>query len=55
MSVANAVMASSATPGLFASIALRNYPDCSERHQPWVASALAQHDILDRASATVRR
>lgn len=46
--VANAVMASSATPGPFASIALRNHADCSERHQPWVANALAYDDFLDR-------
>lgn len=46
--VANAVMASSAVPGAFASIALRNYPDCSERHPPWIADALARDDFLSR-------
>lgn len=46
--VANAVMASSAVPGAFASMALRNYPDCRERHQPWVADALAHDDFLSR-------
>jgi NTE family protein len=46
--VANAVMASSAVPGPFVSIALRNYEDCPERHRPWVAEALACDDVLDR-------
>lgn len=46
--VANAVMASSAVPGLFSSIALRNYPDCPERHPPWVDEALASDDYFDR-------
>src|SRR3990167_1424123 len=46
--VANAVMASSALPGPFATMALRNYPDCPERHAPWVAEALARDDVLDR-------
>lgn len=46
--VGHAVMASSAVPGPFASIALRNYDDCSERHRPWVADALSHDDILER-------
>lgn len=46
--VANAVMASSAVPGPFASIALRNYADCPERHQPWVDEALASDDYFNR-------
>lgn len=46
--VASAVMASSAVPGPFASIALRNYGDCTERHQPWVADALAHDSFLER-------
>ncbi len=46
--VADAVMASSALPGPFATIALRNYSDCSERHQPWVVDALEHDDYLDR-------
>lgn len=46
--VADAVMASSAVPGPFASIALRNYADCKERHRPWVAEALQGDDFLDR-------
>lgn len=46
--VANAVMASSALPGPFSSIALRNFDDCPERHRPWVEDALAHDDFLDR-------
>lgn len=46
--VANAVMASSAVPGPFSSIALRNYDDCTERHRPWVGDALAHDDSLGR-------
>ncbi len=46
--VADAVMASSAVPGPFASIALRNYPECQQRHRPWVAEALQGDDYLDR-------
>lgn len=46
--VANAVMASSALPGPFASIALRNYEDCEERHRAWVEDALVHDDFLDR-------
>ncbi len=46
--VAHAVMASSALPGPFSSIALRNYDDCTERHRPWVGDALAHDDSLDR-------
>lgn len=46
--VADAVMASSALPGPFASIALRNYDDCPERHRPWVEAALTHDDFLDR-------
>ncbi|MDE1895297.1 MAG: patatin-like phospholipase family protein [Xanthomonadaceae bacterium] len=49
--VANAVMASSAVPGPFAPIALRNYPDCPQRHQPWVAQSLAHDDLLARRHA----
>ncbi|MEJ7746162.1 MAG: patatin-like phospholipase family protein [Luteimonas sp.] len=49
--VGHAVMASSAVPGPFASIALRNYDDCSERHRPWVAEALTHDDFLDRRRA----
>jgi NTE family protein len=46
--VANAVMASSAVPGPFASIALRNYGDCPQRHRPGVTEALRHDDFLDR-------
>ena len=49
--VANAVMASAAVPGPFAPIALRNYPDCPQRHQPWVAQSLGHDDLLDRRYA----
>lgn len=46
--VANAVMASSAVPGPFASIALRNYADCPERRMDWVDAALKRDDHFDR-------
>jgi NTE family protein len=46
--VANAVMASSALPGPFSSIALHDFDDCVERHQPWVGESLANDDVLDR-------
>ena len=52
--VANAVMASAAVPGLFAPIALRNYPDCPQRHQSWVTQSLAHDDMLDRRYAVAR-
>ncbi len=46
--VANAVMASSAMPGPFAPIALKNFPDCPQRHRAWVAEALTKDSLLDR-------
>lgn len=46
--VAHAVMASSALPGPFSSIALRNYENCAERHHPWVDDALSRDNFLDR-------
>lgn len=46
--VANAVMASSAVPAVFAPIALRNFPDCPERHKAWIAESLSQDHVLDR-------
>ncbi len=46
--VANAVMASSAVPAVFAPIALRNFPGCPERQKNWVAEALANDHVLDR-------
>ncbi len=49
--VANAVMASAAVPGPFAVIALRNYSDCPQRHQPWVVQSLAHDDLLSRRYA----
>lgn len=52
--VANAVMASAGVPGTFASIALRNYDDCAERHQPWVQDALINDDGLDRRRAVAQ-
>ncbi|KZC16585.1 patatin [Rhodanobacter sp. FW510-R12] len=52
--VANAVMASAAVPGPFAPIALRNYPDCPQRHQSWVTESLAHDDMLDRRYAVAR-
>jgi len=42
-------MASSAVPGFFAPLALRNYNvDCPERQQSWVGRALAKSDIYSR-------
>lgn len=46
--VADAVMASSALPGPFSTIALHNFEDCAERHRPWVDQSLADDDVLDR-------
>lgn len=52
--VANAVMASAAVPGLFASMALRNHPGCDERDQPWVETALAEDGYLARRRTVAR-
>ncbi|WP_435950919.1 patatin-like phospholipase family protein [Psychrobacter sp. DM8] len=52
--VANAVMASSSVPGIFAPIALRNFADCPQRSQPWVNVALNQDDHLPRSYAIAR-
>jgi len=49
--VADAVVASAAVPGPFAPMALRNYADCPQRHQPWVAQSLAHDDRLSRRYA----
>ncbi len=47
--VANAVMASSAVPGIFAPIAVRNFAlDCRERRDSWVHNALRTRDIYSR-------
>lgn len=52
--VANAVAASAAVPVAFATIALRNHPECPQRHAPWVEEALAQDSPLDRRYAVAR-
>lgn len=52
--VANAVMASSSVPGIFAPIALRNFSDCPQRSQPWVNEALNQDSHLPRSYAIAR-
>lgn len=52
--VANAVMASSSVPGIFAPIALHNFSDCPQRYQPWVDEALNQEDHLPRSYAIAR-
>lgn len=49
--VADAVMASSAVPGPFAPMALRNYPDCPQRHKKWVSDALSHDSLLSRRYA----
>lgn len=47
--VANAVMASSAVPGVFAPIAVRNYDvDCPERRDSWVRDALRTGNVFSR-------
>lgn len=47
--VARAVMASSAVPGYFAPIGLRNYDgNCPARHNSWVKTALKNPDIYSR-------
>ena len=47
--VANAVMASSAVPGVFSPIAVRNYnTNCPERRNSWIRNALTTKDILSR-------
>jgi NTE family protein len=47
--VGRAVMASSAVPGYFAPIALRNYDgDCPRRHTSWVTAALKRRDVYSR-------
>lgn len=47
--IGRAVMASSAVPGYFAPIAVRNYNhNCPQRQNTWVARALAYPDIYNR-------
>ncbi len=52
--VANSVAASSAVPVVFATIALRNYEDCPQRHDSWVDQSLAEDSPLDRRYAVAR-
>ena len=53
--VANAVMASSAVPGYFAPLALRNYDgDCPERRNSWVQAELARPNIFRREYQVAR-
>jgi NTE family protein len=52
--VANAVAASSAVPAAFATIAVRNYEDCPQRHIGWVDQALAEDNQLERRYAVAR-
>lgn len=52
--VANAVAASSAAPAAFATIAVRNYEDCPQRHIAWVNQALAEDNQLERRYAVAR-
>lgn len=47
--VARAVMASSAVPGYFAPIAVKNFNyNCAARQKPWVARSLSHPDIYSR-------
>ncbi len=53
--VANAVMASSAVPAIFAPIAVRNYDTrCAERRDSWVPYELALDDIYTRKHQVAR-
>ncbi len=52
--VANAVMASSAVPGIFAPIALRNFAGCPQRAASWIDDALAHDDRIQRRYAVAR-
>lgn len=52
--VANSVAASSAVPVAFATISLRNYEDCTQRHGTWVDQALAEDSPLDRRYGVAR-
>lgn len=53
--VSNAVMASSAVPGLFAPIALHNFDEnCAQRRQPWIFSSLKAGAQRDRNYAVAR-
>ncbi len=46
--VSHAVMASSALPGPFSTMALRNYPDCGQRRQAWVERSLETDPLMER-------
>jgi len=47
--VGRAVMASSAVPGYFAPIAIKNFKgDCPGRSSPWVSDALQKRDVYSR-------
>jgi NTE family protein len=52
--VANAVMASSAVPGIFGAVALRNFDGCPTKEAPWVLEALDNDDVLERRYAVAR-
>ena len=52
--VANAVAASAALPIVFATVALRNYEGCRQRHADWVDQSLTQDSPLDRRYAVAR-
>lgn len=53
--VANAVMASSAMPVIFAPIAVRNFDtDCRERRESWVPAVLKRRDIFTREYQVAR-
>jgi NTE family protein len=52
--VANAVMASSAVPAIFAPIAVRNYADCQERRNSWVTYELATKQAFTREHQVAR-
>lgn len=52
--VANAVMASSAVPGIFGAVALRNFGGCARKEASWVQEALDQDDVLERRYAVAR-
>jgi len=52
--VANAVMASANVPAAFATIGLRNYQDCPQRHIAWVDEALDKDSPLDRRFGVAR-
>jgi NTE family protein len=52
--VANAVMASSSVPGVFAPIALKNYADCDARGKRWIVDSLANEKQFTRQYAVAR-